>query len=306
MPASASTVNQTLTNYAVGLAQDKASALANFLAPPVPVAVATGQYKAFDEKNAFQLHDARRPVGGQAKRIHFDADDPSFNCQPHALELPIDDHERDLAGEGDPLGLEKAKTATLVSSAVISHEAEVLAKINGSITAASEVGNWSSEDVDPIAELDEMIRSIADDIGMMPNRIAFGLGPWQTLRNHPKVIARQPGASVIGVTASQTSQMLLNPGIDIRVGVLSRDTTKFGKAKSATNMVGANVYVFYASPSPSTYDPSFAKTFQTRRGGVDVVHQYRDDASRSDVIAVDWSADVRVTGKACARRIAIT
>jgi hypothetical protein len=38
-------------------------------------------------------------------------------------------------------------------------------------------------------------------------------------------------------------------------------------------------------------------------GGVDVVRTYRDDAARSDILAVDWSEDIRVTSPVCARKL---
>ena len=91
------------------------------------VPAATGQYKSFDDKNTFQVVDTSRAVGGPARRLEFAASDPTYNCLPQALEIAIDDHERDEAGESDPLRLEEAKTQTLVSSAVTSHEAKVFA-----------------------------------------------------------------------------------------------------------------------------------------------------------------------------------
>ena len=93
MPKSASTVNHTLTNYARGIAQDMSSALANFLAPEVPVTSSTGQYKDYSDKNAFQVYDTSRAIGGPAKRIEFAASDPTYNCKPQALEIPIDDND---------------------------------------------------------------------------------------------------------------------------------------------------------------------------------------------------------------------
>jgi len=306
MPATAATVNQTLTNYARGIAQDLRSALADFIAPPVPTAVGVGQYKAYDDKNAFQVLDTARAIGGPGKRLEFAATDPVFNCSPQALEIAIDDAERAKAGEGDPLGLERAKIDTLMSATTASHEAKVFAAIEAAKSAEGGVGGWSSADVDPVAEVNAQIIALATAMGMMPNRIAFGIGAWKVFCDHPKVIARQPGAAIIGLSTQQAAAMLLNPGIEIRVGVLSRDTAKFGAAKSAVNIVGLNVYVFYASPNPTRYDASFAKTFLTSGGGVDSVRSYRDDNCRSDIFAIDWSEDIKVTGSACARRLTIS
>ena len=47
--------------------------------------------------------------------------------------------------------------------------------------------------------------------------------------------------------------------------------------------------------APTIYDPSALKTFAGGRGGVSAVREYRDESSRSDIYAVDWSRDVKVT-----------
>ncbi len=296
---SSSKYNVTLTNYARGLAQDISATLANFLAPEVVVPAATGQYKSFDDKNTFQVIDTSRAVGGPAKRLEFAASDPTYNCLPQALEIAIDDHERDEAGQNDPLRLEEAKTQTLVSSAVTSHEAKVFAALTA-LAAATTITLGTD---DPIAKIDEQIEALATDTGRMPNRLVIGLPLWNKLRNNAKVIARFPGAASIGVTMSQFGSLLLNPSIDIRVGILAKDTAKLGAAKANVNIVGQQLVVFHANASPTLYDPSFMKTFRLRRGGVDVVRTYRDDSARSDILAVDWSEDIRVTSSVCARKV---
>ena len=296
---SSSKYNVTLTNYARGLAQDISATLANFLAPEVVVPAATGQYKSFDDKNTFQVVDTSRAVGGPAKRLEFAASDPTYNCLPQALEIAIDDHERDEAGEGDPLRLEEAKTQTLVSSAVTSHEAKVFA----ALTALAGAANIALATDDPIAKIDDHIEALARDTGRMPNRLVIGLPPWNKLRNNAKVIARFPGAASVGLTMAQFASLLLNPSIDVRVGIMSQDTAKLGLAKNTVNIVGLQLVVFHANASPTLYDPSFMKTFRMRRGGVDVVRTYRDDSARSDILAVDWSEDIRVTSPVCARKL---
>ncbi|MDG1302320.1 MAG: hypothetical protein P8R37_12125 [Opitutae bacterium] len=305
---SSSKFHVTLTNYARGLSQDLRSTLADFIAPEVIVPAATGQYKDFSDKNCFQVLNTSRAVGGPARRLEFAASDPTYNCLPQALEIPIDDHERDEAGRGDPLHLEQAKTRTLVSSSVASHERKVFNAVAGSITATAGIGAWTgaTNSNDPIAEIDAQIEALATDTGMMPNRIVIGLPAWAAIRHNPQVIARFPGAASVGVTRNQFSSLLLNPDLDIRVGVLSYDENLFGKAKSAKNIVGSEMYLFHGNNTPSLYDPCFMKTFRTRRGGVDEVRTYREESSRSDVLAVDWTEDIKLTSAISAKRITVT
>ena len=308
MPAKASIVNQTLTNYARGVAIDKTSKLASFIAPAVPTGSASGQYKAFSDKNAFAVYNTARAVGGARTRIEFDATDAFYNCRPNGLEIAIDDHERDQSGSNDTGGLqlERAKIDTLISSQAISHELSVFAKVRASVAATGGVGVWSNAANDPIAELDQLIQDISDNIARMPNRMVIGLSAWRVLKNHAKVIARQPGNANIGVTLQQLSAMLLNPQMDIRIGTLPYDTTKSGKAAANANIVGGEVWLFYGEENPSVYDPSFAKTFRIDRSGVDTVKEYREENSSSDVYAVDWTEDVQITATAAGRRVTLS
>ncbi len=306
MSANASTLNLTLTNYARGIAQDRASAVAEFLAPSVPVGTAVGKFKSFNDKNAFQVPSTGRAIGGSATRLEFLASDTDYSCKPKALEIAIDDQERALAGDSDPLGLEQAKIDVLLTSALISHEADVLTAVKAGLSAVASRGSWSDLTTnDPIKELDEQIKAIAIETGMMPNRIILGIGAWYLLRNHAKTLARQPGAVNIGVSLQQFTGMLLNPAIDCRIGVLSKDTAKMGATASKANIVGDEVFIFYGAPTPTQYDPSFAKTFRTTRGGVEAVRTYRDDKARSDILAIDWSNDIQVVGSSCGRRLTI-
>jgi hypothetical protein len=298
--------NPILTNFAQGLMQDRTSALAEFLAPSVIVPATIGHYKKFDDKNMYQAVETARAIGGAAKRIEFDAADPTYNCKPQALEIAIDDSERDAAGSTDPILLEQSKASVLVNTAVLSHEDKVLTAIKAGVAAVADQGNWSNKDIDPLDQIDAQIKAIADATGLLPNRMVLGLGALYLLRQNAKVKARLAGVKVSGFGLQDISACLLNPAIDIRTGVLVKDAKKFPVAKAAQNIVGDECFIFYSSPSPSTYDPSFAKTFKGGSGGVDSVRVYRGEPNRSDILALDWSVDVQVVASGMARRLSIS
>lgn len=296
--------NETLKNFASGLAQDAMkNSLAEFIAPRVVTGVASGQYKVFSDKNSFLAPDASRAIGGKARRIGFESSDAYFNCAPNALEITIDEFERKAAGADDAM-LEEAKTKAVTTQAILAHEKAVFTKIAASVSAVSSKGVWS-DSYDPIEELDEQIVAIAEETGMMPNRMVIGLSALQILRANAKVIARQPGSANIGLTLQQLAGMLINPNIEIRVGVLSYDQYKSGKAASKQSITGSRVYLFCASDAPTQYDPSFAKTFTAAPGGVFDVRMYQDDP-RTDVIAVDWTADIQVVAARACRRLDVS
>ena len=296
-------VNPTLTNYASGVLNDLQSATADFLAPQVQVPATIGQCKAYDNKNAFQTHDTSRGVGGPARRIFMDVSEPTYNCLPQALEITIDDSERDAAGTLNPLDLEQAKVKTLVQSSVLSHEKHVITTVNAAVSATGGVGVWSNDANDPVDEIDAQIEAIAKDTGQLPNAILMGMTAWRRFRQNAKVVAKQPGAALIGLNQGQASAMLINPSTEIRLSTMAYDTTKQGKTRSNSFVNGDDVYIFVRSATPTIYDPSALKTFAGGRGGVTAVREYRDESSRSDVYAVDWSRDVKVTSSISIKRI---
>jgi len=302
---STAAINPTLTTYAQGVSQDLAGDISDFIAPYVVVGASAGRFKQFDDKNSFLAYaETRRGIGGTATRLKFEATDGTYDCEPNALEIPIDDTERSRAGEWQDR-LERSKSRSLITTARVSRADRVMTIIKAAITAVVGKGVWSNAANDPIAELNEQILAIAIACGMMPNRLALGLGAWATLRDHPKVIERQPGAELIGLTVEQLAKMLLNPAMEIKIGTLSK-TTAWGKANSKSNIVGDEAFMFIGSASPSEYDPSAVKTFTTQEGSVTAVRVYRDEAARSDILAVDWSEQIQVTSSIGIKRITIT
>src|SRR5579872_6481701 len=83
-----------LREYAQGAAQDAIQPVAEFLAPTVPVTTSVGYYKKYTEKNRFKIPQTLRAIGGRAVELSFDVADATFNCQPHALDFPVDNLEQ--------------------------------------------------------------------------------------------------------------------------------------------------------------------------------------------------------------------
>lgn len=303
-----STVSQTLTNYARGIfpgliaAQDPIIAR---MAPVVLVGGATGKYKSFNDQNAFQKVETGRAIGGPARRIEFLATDADFNCTPQALEIGIDDHERDAANGMDSQ-LEEAKTKTLLSTASLSHVNDIVTVAKAGLSAAATPTWADASTADPVSDIDTQIDAIAAASGMFPTDIVFGLGAWRRFRAANKVISRFPNAAIVGVTTEQAAGIFLNPSIRVGVSTAIRDTVKFGGTKATATILNAEVFIFYTSPSPTTFDASFMKVFSTGNETVQAVRKYREERNRSDMLAVDWSRDIKVTSTATARRLTVT
>jgi len=303
--SSSASINQHLSSYAHGIAQDMSRRLARFIAPLVPTGASSGQFVKFDDKNSFQIYETLRALGGPNNRIEFAKTDPFFNCKPRGLAIAIDDEERKKAGDWAS-NLEEAKVKTLVSTTMLGHENDVIVAVLAGLTAVSGKGVWSDAAIDPIAQIDEQILAIATETGMLPNKLVLSLSGWNIIKNHALVKARTTGTSRDGLRMSELASMLLNPMIQIEVGILSKDTKKFGVAKNAVNVIGPELLLFYGDDNPTQYDPSFAKTFTPTANSFDAVMQYRDEDNNSDVYKTNWSDDIQVVSTALARRLSLS
>lgn len=308
------TINYTLTAYAQGLSNEllAASEVAEALCPRVTVTGAAGKYKAFSDRNAFSVYNTQRGLGGDARRILFAATDGSFDCEPQALEVTVDRHERDLAAaEGALAGalLDQGKIRALLNATSLSHVDKVITFVLANLTAESNRGNWSSEDIDPIDQLDEQLDGLATDVGSTSNiNLVLSTTAWRTLRNHPKTKARTSGVQVGGITREQLQGLLMFP-VNVVIGAVSKLSSKEGQtvAKDGkTQVVGANAILTYSVANPTQYDPSAFKCFTTGTGNISTVRTYTDPSDRFDVHAIDWSEDLALTSSLAARRLAIT
>jgi hypothetical protein len=300
--ASSAIVNETLSNFASSVAPDLGQALAGWLAPQVPTGLTSGQFMQFETDDSFQIYETRRALGGKRNRIEFNKDDPSFNCRPNGLEVTIDDHER--LGARKLLNLQQAKMRTLTRNIGMAHEKAVFDKV-AATEAEAGLGNWSDEGVDPIDEMDSVIDKIALRTGIMPTRMFLELGTLRKIRKHPRVRARFPAAQRLSITAGDIAALLINPNIDIRVGVLGYNAAKKPAASNMKRIGASNVFIFVGSDTPTQEDPSWAKTFAAVPLNEASIKEYRDESCNSDVYANDWDIDIRIVSSLCGARIAV-
>src|ERR1700744_4963760 len=121
------TASPMLKEFAQGAAQSPGQPVADFLAPTVEVPTSIGRYKIYTEKNRFTPPDTSRAIGGRATVLSFDA---TYNCQPNALDFPIDYLEQI---EEAALTNALMEGATIVAEvAALAHEQNV---INTALTA---------------------------------------------------------------------------------------------------------------------------------------------------------------------------
>jgi len=308
---SSAVFNWPLTNLAIGFMQDRLAAydLAQSLCPIVRVTGASGTYKKFDDRNSFLPEDTYRGVGGQVKRIRFQATDGTFHCVPHGLAVTVDDHEREEAGAAGQMVnglLDQGKITSMLSRKATSYVKRVLDTVAANTTAVAGRGNWSNANIDPIDQLDEQIGLLITDVGSAKNlHIAMSPTTWITLRDHPKTKARM-FAITLGLSTAQLQAMLSYP-ITPHIEPISITATKQGQTTvTKTQAMASELYMWSSSPNPTLYDPSPFKCFSSSDVLIEGVRTYRDEDASSDVHKIEWNEDIESTSTLSIRRLTIT
>lgn len=298
---SAISSNPTIREYAQGAAQRATQPVADFLAPVVPVSTSLGKYKIYSEKNRFRIPDTRRAVGGNASTLSFSASDGTFNCEPHALDYPVDFLEQIEAADLENVFQEGADAVAEV--AALAHEKTV---IDAALTAAGAGTSktWNSS-ADPVADVDAAILSVLATAGygsLLGVGVLFGANAWEIFKNQANVRgrfvvgsgARNSGGTAFAVpTMGNVGQLFLgNP--EVQASYMVYDSAPEGKTASNAFILTNQVLVFARSANPTRRDPSFMKTFRLRNRFM-VPRTYTSADGRQEVIAYDWSEDVKVT-----------
>jgi len=301
----------TLREFAQGAAQSSIMPVADFLAPTIEVATSTGRFKVYTEKHRFHIPDTLRSLGGRAAELRFDVSDATFNCEPHALDFPVDNLEQ-LEAEGLENMLREGAVAVAEVGA-LSHEKSVIDAALAAVGAGT--GKKWDDAADPISDVDDAILSVikATKYGsLMGVGILFGATAWKIFKNQSKVrgrfvVGNGGGKASLGLavpTEESASQMFVGSP-DVRTSYMIYDSAPEGKAENVNFLLDTAVLVFARKDAPTRRDPSFMKTFRLMNKFM-VPGSYMRDDGRVEVAKFDWSEDVRVINSAACVRMNVS
>ncbi len=298
----------TLKEFAQGAAQEAIQPVADFIAPTVPVATMNGRYKVYTEKNRFHIPDTLRAMGGRATELRFDATDASFNCEPHALDYPIDNLER---MEADALEDSLREGAVAVAEvAALAHEKKV---IDMALAAAGAgTGKTWDSSADPVGDIDDQILTVlkaAKYGSLMGIGVLFGATAWKIFKNAANVRARfiigSKSAKSLAVPNEDIASQLFLAQPEVKTSFMVYDSAAEGLAANIGFVLDNSVLIFARKANPTRRDPSFMKTFRLMNKFM-VPGSYVREDGRAEVAKFDWSEDVRVTNSAAVVRLNIS
>ena len=299
----------TLREYAQGAAQDAIMPVADFLAPTVEVATSVGRFKRYDERHRFMIPNTLRSLGGRATELRFDVSDATYNCEPHALDYPVDNLEQ-LEAQGLEDMLREGVTA-VSEVAALAHEATVISKALESVGAGTDK-TWNSS-ADPVADVDAAILDVIKAArygSLMGVGVLFGATAWSIFKNQSTVrgrfvvgngTGRSSGNLGLAVPTEQSASQMFVGSPDVKTSYMIYDTAAEGLDANIEFLLDSTVLVFARKAAPTRRDPSFMKTFRLMNKFM-VPGSYVRDDGRVEVAKFDWSEDVQVTNaSACVR-----
>ena len=307
------TSQPTIREFAQGAAQRAVQPVADFIAPTVPVATAVGRYMVYTEKNRFRIPNTRRNPSGRAVELAFDASSATYNCQPHAIDFPVDNLEQMEAAQMENLLQEGAQAVAEVAS--LDHEKSVV----DAALAAAGAGTgktWSGgSPTDPVDDIDTAILAVikaAKYGSLMGVGVVFGANAWRLFKNSTLVrgkfvVGQQRGGNgaAFAIPTSDMAGQLLMGNPETRVSLMVYDSAAEGLTESISFLLDSSVLIFARHPQPTRRDPSFMKTFRLM-GQWMVPGSYIRDDQRVEVAKFDWSEDVRVTNAAAVQRLNVS
>lgn len=285
-----------LTQYAQRLAGQRIRARAKFLAPTVEVANPVGRFKKYDEKHRFFVPDTRRNPGGSAVKIGFTAEDATYNCQYHAVDVPADRAENDAVDDVMNLAMEHMDLAADVQA--LSHERSVIRAALSALGAGAD-HNFTSDSVDPIAIIDLAIRDLLRaTAGSLPIKIAWGPTAFLRFKANKHVrdrfkVGKGAGSSSGESITLESIRPLFMTEPNQEIFLMVEDAAPEGKDRDLEFLLDDSIIIFASSDKPTRFDPSFLKTFR-KMGAWLRPRIYETPDGRADVVASDWSEDVQL------------
>lgn len=291
---------QMLQQYAQDAARSNVMRVADFLAPTVEVAMQHGRYWIHDKDTPLRIPITRRGVGGTATQVVFGDAKGSFDCEPHALDTPLDELEIAEADQSAYSSIVQERADVIAWMGGLSHENRVLGIATAALGAGTAV-DWGANG-DPVSDLNDAMFDIVKNVlggSSTQLRLLIGADVWKRLHLHPKLIERIPNGATSGrkqgvksISIEDFGKMLaLSAEANVSLSVY--DAAAEGQDPNLTWTFANGIVVFAANPTPNRMDPSFMKTFRLRNYWMKL-GEYEKEDGRGRVIKFDWSADPKV------------
>lgn len=308
-------VNRPLTNISLAYMQNPEGFVADRIFPTVPVAKQSDTYFTFDRGRMNKAQMRKRAPGTESAGGSYSVSEaPPYFAHIWALHDDIADPVR--ANVDDPLNLDRQTTMFLAQQALLSKELNFRdlhfvqgvwgtdwEGITGSSGTATQVQRWDEAASTPIEDVRRAKRTIQESTGYRPNKAVMGREVFDTLVDHPDIVARVDQSSSPGNPAVVNKQALaaLFELDAIEVMDAIENTAQEGATNAHAFIGGKSMLLCYVAPTPGLMIPSAGYTFSwTGYAGASAlggrVKKFRMEHLNSDRIEQELAFDQKQVG----------
>ena len=264
--------------------------IAEEILPARPVAKKAGNLSVLTREN-LKRNDTKHANGGAFNRIGIVAEDLSYACVDHGLEIPVTAEDR--ATYADDFDCDAESVEVLKQRMLIEREVRVANIVfdTGTWTGAALYTNvssapWATSTSDVIAHVAAAKEKVRNGTGVMPNALIIGAAALSQLLVNSKITGRFPGAALITEDMLR-QQMAAIFGLEkLIVGSVVYDGAKEGAAFSGTDIWGSTYAMVARIQDGSTrVNPGLGRSlvWEPLDSGIDTIVQYREEQSDSDI-----------------------
>jgi hypothetical protein len=309
--------SEPLTNYLVGWRDpNNIEETLAFYAPQVAVPGRLFEFKSATNAEEFlsEVYDDERAIGADFKKVVYTGTDTVAKTLNRGLGIVIDLDKVSKGGMGGagPAPWQQNTVAKLTRRLWRNSLRRAITAISAGATAGTGLrwiavppGNTSLVPPNPDMDIQAELVTATDTSGIRPNRVGYGDSSW-LYRNQAYGAQNNPAGFMGYGPGDAAEKMAAALGVD-KVHI-SRERYQ-SAAASKTQVVGANVNMFYAQDDVDTEDPSnikrFVSTFDAEQGGGLFRVYVQQISAKLVVVTVEFYELIVVTYSGGIRKVAI-
>jgi hypothetical protein len=305
-------VNTPLTNISVAFLQNANNFIASRVFPNIPVSKQSDRYYVYARGDFNRDEMQARAPGTESSGGSYTLDNtPTYFATNFSFHKDIPDEVR--ANADAMLNPDREATAFVTHKALIRREklfagaffAASRWSTDYTGVASNPTGSqrlrWDDASSNPIEDVRDAKRTIAQSTGFEPNKLVLGRKVFDKLLDHPDIIDRVKYGQTAGAPAMAGNDTLARLlGVDeVLVMNAIENTAAEGQTASHSFIGGNHALLCYSTPSPGLMTPTAGYTFSwTGLLGAGAegnrIRSFRLEAIRSDRVEIDMSFDMKL------------